>query len=618
VADTGEILLKLIGRETVSGAARRAADGLDDLGDAADDAARDTSRLDRQIDDTTRTIDQLRRSIAQTGDLKLFRDLGRAERDLKKLSGLRQLFADAGEQVAPGFAASFVGRIGPLLARAPVSAPLLGAFAAVSPAIGATISGAVLAGLSGGVVAVGVAAAFRDPRVQAEGQRFAASLNATLRNATRSFVPATIGAMRTIRAEIGRLEPALKRVFDRGAQYVAPLTRGVTSLVAGALPGIEAALAKAGPVVIQLERGLGLVGRAAGDAMRIIGEGSAGAAVAVKDLFFVAATGLRSLAVGVSFLTKAYGILRAAGSPDKVKAFAELKYMELQGANLDKQLQELVGSLTGVGAASTAAAAQVTTLAARTRAYTDANQAAIDSTIAFEEAIDEAGRAARGSANGINTNTAAGRANLRALNQLAAAALAHRDKVIAQTNSQQSANAVMQRAYNQFIKAAGGMNVSKAAADRLARAVGLIPPSRQIRITTPGMSTAQVRARALADAISSIDTYKEIRIVQRLSTVGVRVAGITGAGGFSERAAGGSVLPGRSYVVGERGPELLQMGRGGGNVVPNHRLGSAGGPSEDAIARAMARALSGMSVNLDGRPVGQVQGRTANLYARGG
>lgn len=39
------------------------------------------------------------------------------------------------------------------------------------------------------------------------------------------------------------------------------------------------------------------------------------------------------------------------------------------------------------------------------------------------------------------------------------------------------------------------------------------------------------------------------------------------------RAAGGPVLAGSTYLVGERGPELLRMGAMGGQVVPNSQLG---------------------------------------------
>lgn len=39
------------------------------------------------------------------------------------------------------------------------------------------------------------------------------------------------------------------------------------------------------------------------------------------------------------------------------------------------------------------------------------------------------------------------------------------------------------------------------------------------------------------------------------------------------RAAGGPVLSGNRYLVGERGPEILTMGSGSGFITPNHRIG---------------------------------------------
>jgi DNA-binding phage protein len=46
------------------------------------------------------------------------------------------------------------------------------------------------------------------------------------------------------------------------------------------------------------------------------------------------------------------------------------------------------------------------------------------------------------------------------------------------------------------------------------------------------------------------------------------------AGGIlGKRAGGGPVSAGGAYLVGERGPELLQMGSMGGTVIPNHAMG---------------------------------------------
>jgi hypothetical protein len=43
------------------------------------------------------------------------------------------------------------------------------------------------------------------------------------------------------------------------------------------------------------------------------------------------------------------------------------------------------------------------------------------------------------------------------------------------------------------------------------------------------------------------------------------------------RALGGQVRDGESYVVGERGPEVLTMNGGGGRIIPNEKLRSGGG-----------------------------------------
>ena len=55
----------------------------------------------------------------------------------------------------------------------------------------------------------------------------------------------------------------------------------------------------------------------------------------------------------------------------------------------------------------------------------------------------------------------------------------------------------------------------------------------------------------------------------------ILAAGVTYAGkSLAGRAAGGQVRAGESYVVGERGPEVLTMGTGG-RVIPNDKLGGS-------------------------------------------
>lgn len=57
----------------------------------------------------------------------------------------------------------------------------------------------------------------------------------------------------------------------------------------------------------------------------------------------------------------------------------------------------------------------------------------------------------------------------------------------------------------------------------------------------------------------------------------VSLFGGGGIPGLSGRASGGPVQSGTSYLVGERGPEVLTMGGQGGHITPNHALAGGGG-----------------------------------------
>ena len=57
-----------------------------------------------------------------------------------------------------------------------------------------------------------------------------------------------------------------------------------------------------------------------------------------------------------------------------------------------------------------------------------------------------------------------------------------------------------------------------------------------------------------------------------LDQIGDAVSGFLG-NLFKKRERGGPVAAGGAYLVGEKGPEILQMGSRGGNVIPNNKIG---------------------------------------------
>ena len=90
-----------------------------------------------------------------------------------------------------------------------------------------------------------------------------------------------------------------------------------------------------------------------------------------------------------------------------------------------------------------------------------------------------------------------------------------------------------------------------------------------------GLSDVLFRAKSLGDALRDIlSKLADMAFNMAWSALGTQL-GIPGFGGA--RAMGGPVSMGRTYLVGERGPELFTAARSG-QIIPNHELRSGGRP----------------------------------------
>jgi len=109
-----------------------------------------------------------------------------------------------------------------------------------------------------------------------------------------------------------------------------------------------------------------------------------------------------------------------------------------------------------------------------------------------------------------------------------------------------------------------------------------------------GLTDAVMGTKSLAEAASGVlnklkRQLVEVAMQRAVSGLGNAVGGFLGnvfgggkkkgggiggfIGGLFGRASGGPVSAGGAYVVGERGPEILQMGSKGGNIIPNNKMG---------------------------------------------
>ena len=119
----------------------------------------------------------------------------------------------------------------------------------------------------------------------------------------------------------------------------------------------------------------------------------------------------------------------------------------------------------------------------------------------------------------------------------------------------------------------------------------------------------------------------DIALDKAISGIGGALSGGKGFGGFlgglfGKRASGGPVSAGGAYLVGERGPEILQMGSKGGNIIPNSQLDGGGGTTNvvtvNVDAKGSSVAGSGSGADQLGQLIGGIVQQTLVREQRAG
>jgi len=213
----------------------------------------------------------------------------------------------------------------------------------------------------------------------------------------------------------------------------------------------------------------------------------------------------------------------------------------------------------GTEAAASAADRQKTALEGTDAAAKRLNQtlqllaggqlAADAATAQLEAALDDATKAATKNGRSLDLSTAAGRANSAALQGIATSALAMVDPLLRAGASTDQVAAKTRAARESFIAAAMQMGQSRAQAEKLADAYGLIPGQVKTAVELSGAQKAQQDARATRDEILGIPAYRTVTIEVRGKTYNVPASiakpanrsymgGDTGTAGPQSRGAG--------------------------------------------------------------------------------
>ena len=127
---------------------------------------------------------------------------------------------------------------------------------------------------------------------------------------------------------------------------------------------------------------------------------------------------------------------------------------------------------------------------------------------------------------------------------------------------------------------------------------------------------SQSFGQALGKVLNNLkNRLLDIALDKSISAIGNAISGGKGFGGgflsglFGKRAAGGPVSAGGAFLVGERGPEILQMGSKGGNIIPNNKLGGGDSITNMVTVNVDASGSSVQGSTTDAQQLGQVIGQ---------
>lgn len=614
----------------------RLADSFDDTDKAARRAGDGASVLGQRLAKAQTDVHLLRQEFAETGDIRLLKEISKSEREVRSLSGWvrhfgddsdhsrsrTQAFSDSLESAAGGMAklGQSIPAVGGLLVNPYVAAVGAGiainaAWTVAAAAGGLAITGFGLAAITAGVMVRSGSVAMTDAM-----NSFGATAHRTFFDASgfveREFVP----ALGRLEGKIRSLEPQFADLFIGPATGIGPLTDGIMGLIDGVLPGLQRASNSSSEVLAQLGAELPNLGETIGQFFSDISEGSQGGANALMLLVHATEMLITSFGAAIKAAEKLWTFNEKLGP---------LTVVEILAAKIAD-----VGTASSGAAVSTVAmtqavrdeAAEAEIAKGATRSLAEAigllNFAAIDaaqSQLASANATDRVSGSMKDAKGWVNGNSDAIRANRG--NVLAAIETYGRqyDSMVKSTGSVQQASAAFYGNIDALRKtvpagsaARGQMDalistfvIQKGVADRAATGVGAINTQiallhdKKVKAQAIGDYATVARLNAELDRLRNRTVY--ITTVRRTSGVSEAVQYGANPTGGQQRAAGGVGRAGSLYQVGEAGREwfvpntngqffsaadVRDMSRGGGGGTVVYATINTGA-TEDAVVRAL-------------------------------
>jgi hypothetical protein len=515
--------------------AQQAGEDLEDIGDRARLGAMGAKKLDDEIEDLERSLRGLAAAWGAAGSAEERADIGKTLRaqkgKLRQALDVRKLMGEAGSEGAAGFSAAFVTRLGPLMARAPLSPQIAGAIAAGAPFIISAVSGAVTAGVGAAAVGAGLKVAFGDPKVKAAGDELAAQVGSQLARAAQPFVPETLKGIDIIRRELAGVQGDLDGIFGDSSRYVQPLARGLAGIGRAAAPGLREAVRNAEPLIRLAEEHGPKLGRALGDAFERLSENSD----ALR-------TDMDAILTTVEAMITATSKAAELSNSDVGRIFSGGWIRELVAGGDDgiQVLKDMQGGFNDTAGAANGLKTVLTDINEVMDEVANANLSLDEAMVTYRQALRDATEIADGHRR-VTDDEATALHNL--VRKAHDTEEAMRDAGV----SSGELATHQQNVRDDFIRAAIAMGHSREEAVKLADKYGLIPENVDTKF--------KVNKQQAERDIEAINRKANHAARDRMIWYTAAASGALGA--IGQRATGGPVKGGEAYIVGEKRAEIF-------------------------------------------------------------
>jgi hypothetical protein len=440
--------------------------------------------------------------------------------------------------------------------------PLLaGGIAVAGPLIASTMAGAIIGGAGIGGVVGGLAVVSKDARVASAFKGLGDDLGDRLEGAAGSFVGPALEGVRIVDDALGTVD--FERIFAASSRYVLPLAEGVGRAITGLGDGIEDLIDNAGPVIDVIADGIGDIGEAIGEGMSSLADNGEAAADSLDEVFSAielvtdATFGLiNGLMEGKEFLDDFAGGVFAFDSGLRLlnAAFGD---GEDETRNYNSAVDEGTQGLEQFRKAAKEANDELRAQVDPVFALLDAQEDLRESNEAYDEAVKRHGKNSREARQALRDQAVAALDLQGAVGELGEEFDGHLTP--AMRNTLRAAG---------FTK--GEINGVEREFQRARRAGEKFDDRYTARVSMDNYRDVNGKLNGLLRDLENFDGRWTATMVTNYERHGKPGTG----GGL---ATGGVAEAGQSYVVGENGPEILQMGNRHGAVIPNHALGDAGG-----------------------------------------